>query len=286
MDLLDELERRVVLADGAMGTELLAAGASSETCLEELCVSAPDTIRRIHEAYLAAGAEIIRTNTFGANSVRLARFGLEHRVSEINWTAAQLAKECAKSSGALVGGSVGPLGPSARDDRESLFLEQIGALLDGGARVIFLETFTDLDELLLAVNAKHTLHHCPVVAMLACSPAGLLPDGTSLAEAWQRLKNAEADIVGINCVGNPAETLSARQTGGGISPLACFPSAGLPQITGGRATYSLTPEAFAETALPLTYQGVHLLGGCCGAGPAHLAALHRRLHPLPAVADA
>lgn len=273
MSLLDELQSRVVAADGAMGTELLAAGAPAGGCLEELCVSDEGRVRAVHAAYLAAGARILRTNTFGANAVRLARHGHEHRVGEINWTAAQLARDCAGKD-VIVGGSVGPLGITEAEalargiDREAVFLEQIGALIDGGARLIFLETFTALDELLIAVHVKHSLHHLPVIASIACNSEGRLQDGTMLRDAFTRLRAADADILGVNCVGDPAATLRALEGIDDPGPLAAFPSAGLP--VGHR--YALTPAAFATGAQALAARGVRLLGGCCGVGPAHIAA--------------
>ena len=274
MSLLDDIQTRVIVADGAMGTELLAAGAPVGSCLEELCVSDEDRVRAVHAAYLAAGARILRTNTFGANSVRLAPHGHGHRVGEINWTAAQLARDCA-GAGAIVGGSVGPLGITEAEaltrgiDREEVFLEQIGALIDGGARLIFLETFTALDELLLAIHVKHSLHHLPVIASLACSADGHLPDGTTLRDAFAQLRAADADILGVNCIGDPAATLRALAGIDDPGPLAALPSADLPGPLG----YALTPAAFATGAQALAARGIRLLGGCCGIGPAHIAAL-------------
>ena len=179
MDFLDEFHHRVVIGDGAMGTELLASGVPPGRCLEELCVSQPDLVRGVHERYLAAGARLIETNTFGANAVRLAQHGCEHRVGEINWTAAQLARDVARGRGAYVAGCVGPLGITAEEaatrgiDRHEVFTEQIGALLDGGCQVIFLETFLDVDELLIALEAKQAL--TPYLA--SRDPARLQPAG-------------------------------------------------------------------------------------------------------------
>lgn len=285
MDLLDELQSRVLIADGAMGTELFAAGVPRGTCLEALCLSRPELVQRVHESYLAAGARLLRTNSFGANAVRLAAHGLDHRVNEINWTAAQLAVEAAKPAKARVAGSVGPLGITAAEatargiDRQEAFEEQIGALLDGGARVIVLETFADLDELRLALEAKQSLHHCPAIASLTCNPAGHLPDGTSLAEAFARLHAADADLVGINCVAVSPALLEALAPLPADATLAAFPSAGLPLERDGRLEYLVTPEQFARDGLALAARGARLLGGCCGAGPAHLAALAAAFAP-------
>src|SRR5271170_4104944 len=149
MDLLDELESNIIPGDGAMGTLIMEAGIPIERNFEELCVSQPDLVSGIHAQYVAAGARVIETNSFGANAVRLAKHGLEHRVNEINWSAAQLAKDAARGKGVHVAGSVGPLGiraDQAREqgiDREDVFREQVGALLDGGVNLIFFETFTD-----------------------------------------------------------------------------------------------------------------------------------------------
>jgi methionine synthase I (cobalamin-dependent) len=276
MDFLDELQQRVLLGDGAMGTELLAAGVPPGRCLEELCVSRPELVRGIHEQYLAAGSRVIGTNTFGANAVRLARHGLEGRVNEINWSAAQLARDAVRGTGVHVAGSVGPLGITAEEaaaqgiNRQEVFLEQIGALLDGGCRVIILETFLDVEELLIALNAKHTLHHCPAVALLAGRDAALLQ------EAVEKLWAAEADVVGVNCAdGSATLALLARLSVSG--PLAAFPNAGLPQEDAGELRYPTTPEAFADMGLALSEQGVRLLGGCCGIGPGHIAALAKAL---------
>ena len=283
MDFLDESQHRILPGDGAMGTALMTTDGLADTCLEELCVSRPELVRAVHGQAITAGARLIRTNTFGANAVRLARHGHGHRVGEINWSAAQLAKDAARGTGAHVAGSVGPLGISAAEaeargiDREEVFTDQIGALLDGGARVIFLETFLDLDELLIAVHVKHALHHCPVIASLACPDDGRLPDGTPLAEAFAKLRAADADVVGINCVNGPALAVRLLQNVADTGPLAAFPSAGLPvQREGGRG-WPATPADFANAAGLLARQGVRLIGGCCGTNPAHIAAIAEAL---------
>src|SRR5438067_1043319 len=206
MDLLDELQSRIVPGDGAMGTVLLEANVPLERCFEELCVSRPELIRDIHEKYIAAGARVIETNTFGANAVRLEKYGFENRVNEINWSAAQLTKQTARGKNVYVAGSVGPLGISADQarecniDRAAVFREQIGALLDGGVDLIFLETFSDLDELALALHMKQSLHHCPAVCSMACDEEGRLPSGLPLAEAFAKLRASDAQIVGANCL--------------------------------------------------------------------------------------
>jgi homocysteine S-methyltransferase len=264
-----------------MGTELLAAGVPTGRCLEELCVSQPEIVRGIHERYIAAGARIIETNSFGANAVRLAQHGCEHRVSEFNWTAAQLAKDVARGQGVYVAGSVGPLGISADEaaargiDRHEVFTEQNGALLDGGCQLIFLETFLDPDELLIALDAKQSLHHCPAVALLTGN------DPAAFRTAVAKVRAADAEVVGVNCVDGPL----ALHLLEGLDPgetLAAFPSAGLPQTHDHQLVHPVTPEKFATPAIALAERGVRLLGGCCGVGPAHISALAAALREAAA----
>lgn len=240
--------------------------------MEELCVSEPDRVLAVHTAYIEAGAGLIRTNSFGANAARLAEYGLERRVSEVNWTAAQLARDLAKDARVMVAGSVGPLG-EPRADRRELFLEQIGALLDGGVRTIILETFTDLRELEAALEAKHTLHHCPVIACVTLNEAMTLPDGTALTEAFRQMRDAGADVVGVNCTPLAESLVSAITGADSDQPMAVFGSAGLPADIDGRFAYPISPDAFAAAGVAMAGQGVRLIGGCCGAGPAHIAAL-------------
>ena len=272
MDFLDELQHRVLIGDGAMGTELLAGGVPPGRCLEELCVSQPDIVRGVHERYLDAGARLIETNSFGANAVRLAEHGCEHRVSEINWTAAQLAQDVAKGKGVYVAGCVGPLGITAAEavargiDRHEVFTEQIGALLDGGCQIIFLETFLDAEEWLVALEAKQALHHCPVVALLTES------DPEKFRRAAARVRAADAEVVGVNCV-DGSHALHVLEGLGGDEPLAAFPSAGMPKTHDHQLVYPTSPEAFAANALALAERGVRLIGGCCGVGPLHTAAM-------------
>ena len=278
MDFLDELESRIIPADGAMGTELIAANIPAETCFEELCVSQPDLVCDIHDRYLAAGARLIETNTFGANAVRLARHGLEHRVNEINWSAAQLAKQCVRGKNAYVAGSVGPLGIDAAQagerglDRAAIFREQLGALLDGGVNLIIFETFTDLEELALALYVKQSLHHCPAVCSVVCDENGALPSGISLADAFTKLRALDAEVVGVNCVESATMTRVFNNVpDDGLR--AAFANAGNPKSRDARLVHDTTPDDFAQSARSLANRGVRLIGGCCGTGPRHIAAM-------------
>lgn len=291
MDLLDELSARLLPGDGAMGTLLMDRGIARDRCFEELCVSEPDVINRIHTDYIAAGARIIETNTFGANAVRLARYGLENRVNEINWSAAQLAKEAAGGKQVYVAGSVGPLGITAEEasasgiDRAAVFQDQIGALLDGGARLILFETFTDLEELLIALEVKQSLHHCPSICSMVFSEDGRLGNGASIVEAFEKLRENGADICGVNCVTGPyAMTRVLRHV-----PLdflvSAYPNAGYPRYFEGRYLYNDDPEYFGRATAEIVAQGARIVGGCCGTTPAHIAAITETLKQLQPTAE-
>jgi homocysteine S-methyltransferase len=289
MDLIEELQDRIVPGDGAMGTMILETGVPLERCFEELCVSQPDLIRGIHERYLAAGARLIETNSFGGNAARMAQYGLENRVNEINWTAAKLARDTARGKDVCVAGSVGPLGLTAEQakekgiDRKAVFQEQVGALLDGGVDVIFFETFTDLDELLLALHVKQSLHHCPAICSMACSEEGRLPNGMPLPQAFQKLREAGADILGANCLNGPQAMLRLFQRLPIEGLLSAFPNAGYPKYHDGRYLYYTSPEYFANAARDLAAEGARLIGGCCGIGPQHIAAMVEALKGLEPV---
>ncbi len=292
MDLIDELNSRILCGDGAMGTSLMEqANASFERCLEEFCLSAPEIVTKVHTQYIDAGARVIETNSFGANAARLDRYGLDNKVNEINWTAAQLAKQAARGKNVYVAGSVGPLGladDQARErgiNRRDLFRDQIGALLDGGVDLIFFETFLGLDELSLALEVKQELHHCPALCSLACAEEGRLPDGTSLTDAFDHLRNLGADIVGVNCLNGPHSMLRLLERVE-VRPgelLAAYPNAGYPRYVEGRFLYYSAPDYFARMAREMVGQGVRLVGGCCGTGPAQIAAMAAAIRDLAPV---
>jgi homocysteine S-methyltransferase len=286
MKLLDELEKRVVCGDGAIGTVLLNAGVPLDRCLEELCVSEPGSIQRIHEEYIEAGAQVIETNTFGANALRLARFGLEDRVQEINHAAVAVAKSAVGKKNVCIAGSVGPLGISAEEaavrgiDRSHCFREQITALLDAGVDVIFFETFTDFEEMEIALRAKNTVGDTPEICSFACGPTGQLRCGTMLVDAFARLRDIGAKLMGVNCMNDPREMAALLHQIPAEFPLAVYPTAGNPRREDGRLAYDVTPESFAAFALDLVATGARLLGGCCGTTPRHIAALARVIRDL------
>lgn len=279
MDLLDELENRVLCGDGALGTLLFEAGILPGRCFEELCVTEPERIEKIHQDYVGAGARVIETNTFGANAVRLERFGLEGRVAEINRAAAQIAAKTARGKDVYVSGSVGPLGISGDEalsrgiDRRNCFREQIIALLEGGADLIFFETFMDFEEMEIAFQARTAIDEGLVICSFACASDGLLACGMSLVDAFAKLRELGARIVGVNCVNAADDMVQLLQRVPAEYVLAGFPSAGYPKYHEGRLTYDTAPNDFAQSAREMVAEGVRLVGGCCGTNPKHIAAI-------------
>jgi methionine synthase I (cobalamin-dependent) len=262
-----------------MGTLLLDAGIPLERCFEELCVSEPDRIEAIHRQYINAGARVIETNTFGANAVRLERFGFEGRVAAINHAAAQLAVKTAQGKNVYVAGSVGPLGISGGEaaargiDRAQCFREQVSALLDGGAHLIFFETFMDFEEMEIAFRAGKESSASLAICSFACAPEGRLASGMPLSEAFTKLRDRGAQIVGVNCMNGFHDTAQLLQRVPVEFLVSAYPNAGSPRFSEGRFVYETPPEYFAQAAREMVAAGVRLLGGCCGATPAHIAAI-------------
>ena len=262
-----------------MGTMLLEDGIPLETCFEELCVTQTKRIETIHEQYIRAGARVIETNSFGANAVRLERFGLEGRVAEINRAAAQVASKAALGKDVFVAGSVGPLSVTGEEalsrgvDRASCFREQIKGLLEGGADLIVFETFMECEEMEIAFRAGKDVGAGLVVCSFTCDPEGRISSGLPLADAFARLRALGAPIVGVNCMNGPTGVVQLLQRVPAEYLLAAYPNAGLPRYHEGRFIYQLEPESFAHSARELVAAGARLVGGCCGTNPKHIAAL-------------
>ena len=288
------LASRPLLVDGGLGTLLFSRGVPQRACLEELVITRPEMVGSAHREYLDAGAELIETLTFGANRSRLAVWGLEGQVGAINRRAAQLAREAREVSGrdALVGGSVGPLAspsrgvPIAEAAARAAFREQVEGLLEGGADVIVLETFSDLDQLLLAVDEARRASDAPVIASLTFGEELVLADGTGPAAAAAALAAAGADAVGVNCGAGPAACLDALEVMGapsdGEPARSVMPNAGLSQRLEGRFVYAASPDYFGTVTPRLLEAGARILGGCCGTTPEHIAVMRIALD----VADA
>jgi homocysteine S-methyltransferase len=287
-DFLTALNDGVLCGDGAMGTLLAERGIPSGSCFEELCLERPELILEIHSEYLAAGASVITSNSFGANAQKLASFALESKTAEINRRAASLAREAVMEAGkqSWVAGSVGPLGVSGSEaeargiDREALFREQIAALLDGGCDLILLETFQDPEELLLALQIAKSLGTRPVITLIASPESGRLPGGAWVGDVLETLGNEGADLVGLNCVNGPQAMLRLVEKIAPTRPLAVFPNAGRPFYQEGRISYGTTPEYFADLGRRMVESGAALVGGCCGTSPQHIKALSAALKAL------
>ena len=290
-NLLEILHERIVIGDGATGTYLYELGVPLPACLEEANLTRPDLVARVYREYAEAGAQVIETNSFGANRVRLARFGLEAQVAEINRRAVQVAKEALAGRDVFVGGSVGPLslrpadGEFTADERREFFREQITALLEGGCDLVFLETFTALDELLGALEVFRSLSKIPVVTSLAVSEEGRLASGQTFSEAVKILRAAGADIVGINGTCGPQaciHLLSQIAVDEG-ELLSVYPNAGRPEFYEGRFNYAASPEYFAATLPRWVEEGARLIGGDYGTRPEHVAAMAAAAHDLKPV---
>jgi methionine synthase / methylenetetrahydrofolate reductase(NADPH) len=288
MNLLEELDAHVVCGDGAMGTLLLDRGLPVDRCLEELCLSEPQRIRAIHEEYIAAGARVIETNTFGANAVRLARFGFENRVDEINKAAVKLARDAARAKNVCVTGSVGPLGISAAEaeergiDRANCFREQVTALLDADVDLIFFETFTSLEEMETALHASPPNEKI-IATFFACEPEAVLQGGVPILQAFARCKELGAKIVGANCLNGPRAMVQLLEKIPAGDLLGAYANAGYPRYTEGHYVYPTAPDYFASAAREMAAQGARLIGGCCGTTPLHIAALAKAIVDLAPV---
>jgi homocysteine S-methyltransferase len=288
-----------ILVDGGLGTLLFSRGVPQRACLEELVATHPEMVGAAHREYLEAGAELIETLSFGANRQRLAAWGLEGRVGELNRRAAQLARDAREVSGrdALVGGSVGPLGPPTRGlpvvaeaTARATFREQIEGLLEGGADLIVLETFSDLDQLVLAVDEARRASDAPIIASLTFGEELVLADGSSPAAAAAALAAAGADAVGVNCGAGPAASLDALEAMGrpadGEPARSIMPNAGLSQRLEGRFVYAASPAYFGAVTPRLLAAGARIIGGCCGTTPDHIATMRAALDAAGATASA
>ncbi|MFW6202275.1 MAG: bifunctional homocysteine S-methyltransferase/methylenetetrahydrofolate reductase, partial [Gemmatimonadota bacterium] len=285
-DLLSD--SRPHLFDGGMGTMLYRKGVFINKCYDELNLKAPDLVRDIHRAYLEAGAELLETNTFGANPVKLARHGLEERVREINARAASLAKEVAGER-ALVGGSVGPLGiriepygPTSADEARAHFRAQIDGLLDGGVDFFVLETFSDLLEIRQALAAVREACELPVVCQMTIQENGSTAYGTAPELCAARLDEWGADVIGFNCSVGPHGVLGAVEKVAAVTErrISAQPNAGLPREIDGRKMYMASPEYMAKYAQRLIRAGTKFVGGCCGTTPEHLKRIADAVYAL------
>jgi methionine synthase / methylenetetrahydrofolate reductase(NADPH) len=292
MDLIQS--NRPLVSDGAMGTMLHQRGIGFEECFDALNLTNPDLVSAVHHEYIEAGANIIQTNTFGANCFKLTRHGLENEVAEINRAAVDLARRTiiASSNQILIAGDIGPLGvrlaPFGRvqpEQARAAFYEQILALTDAGIDLFIIETMTDLHELGEAVQAARAVApHIPIVASMTFTRDDRTLLGDSAVHVAQYIHAAGADLIGINCSVGPSQILRLLKEMVAVVPNGQFsvmPNAGWPEQSGGRIMYPATPEYFGEFAEAFCEAGAILIGGCCGTTPAHIRAISAAVQANP-----
>jgi methionine synthase I (cobalamin-dependent)/5,10-methylenetetrahydrofolate reductase len=293
---LTHLAERPLLADGAMGTMLYARGFDFSVCYDALNLSQPEVVLDIHRQYAAAGAEVLETNTFGANAVRLANWNLEGSVTAIAARGVALARQGAREAGrdAYIAGAVGPLGVNlaplgslSADQAYAVFREQITALAEAGAHLLILETFSDLTEIALALRAARDVCDLPIVALMTFNRDQRTLMGITPQQAAHALIAHRPALIGANCSTGPRGVLEVVQgmadalAGDAEGPaLAAVPNAGFPEARGARLFYPATPDYFADYARRFVQAGARLVGGCCGTTPAHIRAMRAALDAL------
>ena len=269
---------RVHLLDGAMGTLLYGRGVFVNICYDELSITRPDLVATVHQEYVQAGAEIIETNTFGANPVKLSSWGLEARTEELNREAVRLARKAAAGR-ALVAGAIGPLGirlepwgPTSIAQSEALFARQVAGLCEGGVDAFVLETFSDPAELAAAFRAVRALSDAPVIAQMTVGEDGKSSYGTDVEQLTRELDELGADVIGLNCSVGPAAMLDAVERMARVTrkPLSAQPNAGVPRTVRDRKIYLASPDYMAAYARRLIDAGARFVGGCCGTTPEHV----------------
>jgi len=276
----------VLIADGATGTQLQKAGLPIGAPSELWVLENPEGVRALHRSYLAAGSDIVLTDTFGGSRPKLEKNGLGDKVKEINCTAAQLARAEAGEQGIVLGdmGPTGsllePLGPLSQEEAVKVFAEQAAALAEGGVDGILIETMSDLNEAIAAVQGARQVTDLPVLVTLSYDSHGRTMMGVKPSKAAKELTALGVDVIGANCGRTLSETLAAIQEIRQAAPdavLMAKPNAGLPHTDGSDSVYDVTPETMAEYAKKFTDLGVKIIGGCCGSNPDHIRAMAKAL---------
>jgi methionine synthase I (cobalamin-dependent)/5,10-methylenetetrahydrofolate reductase len=294
-NLLERLSTEVILADGAMGTMLHSRGVSFDKCFDELNLTNPAAVADVHREYIESGAQLILTNTFGANRFKLSQHGLDTRTAEINKAGVELAKRIVASSfkEVLVAGDVGPLGvriaPFGRvqpEQARAAFAGQIEALCEAGTDLIVIETFSDLFEIQEAVKAAKQVCSLPLVASVTFTRDDRTLLGDDPMKVAHVLNEAGADVIGVNCSGGPSQLLRVLKQMHHAVPDGKFwvkPNAGWPEQVGGRIMYPADPDYFGDYAVSFREAGACIVGGCCGTTPQHIAAMRKALDTSPSV---
>ena len=287
-DFLDILGQRVVVFDGGMGTMLYEKGVFINQCFDELNLKEPSKVEEVHREYVAAGADVIETNTFGANRMKLGLHGLEGRVAEINRAAVRLARAAAGSD-TLVAGAVGPLGTPQRvsgdltgGEMEEIFREQMEALVEEGIDLFVIETIGDLDEMEAALRAARSVAQLPLVAQMTYTDEGVTLSGDTPEAVVERLRPHAVDVLGTNCTIGPKPMLEVVQRLATVhhGKLSAQPNAGFPESVEGRLIYMAAPEYLAKYAKRFVQAGVAVVGGCCGTRPEHVRAMKHAVAPF------
>lgn len=272
---------RVHVMDGAMGTELYASGVFVNVSYDGLNLETPDIVENVHRNYVNAGAEVIETNTFGANPVKLSSYGLADRTEEINCAAVHLARRSAQSR-ALVVGAIGPLGirieplgPTSREEAQEFYHRQVDGLVEGGVDGFVLETFSDLNEMEQAFKAVRSRSPLPVICQVTVGDDACTSYGTSPEDVATEVAGWGADVIGLNCSVGPAVMLDAVERMAEVTdlPLSAQPNAGLPRAVGDRKIYLASPEYMAQYARRMIEAGARFVGGCCGTSPEHIRSI-------------
>ncbi len=300
MNFLDSLRERPLVADGAMGTMINAAGIGFERSFEGLNVQQPDVVLGIHRAFVDAGCDVLETNTFSATTVHLERWGLAGQTADINAAGVRLARQAAAGASrpVFVAGSVGPtgarlapLGPLSVDEARAAYVQQISTLADAGVDLLVLETFADMAELELAIDVAQSVCALPIVASMSFTRdvrtlGGVVPD-----VALRRLRAARVDVIGANCSTGPRgvfEVLSRyadadEGNAGSAMAFSAMPNAGYPESRGERLFFPAPPDYFAEYTERFLASGARLIGGCCGTTPDHIRGVRRAVDEAGAV---
>ncbi|MBN2456225.1 MAG: bifunctional homocysteine S-methyltransferase/methylenetetrahydrofolate reductase [Sedimentisphaerales bacterium] len=287
-NLVELLKHRVVLGDGAMGTMLYQYGIFLNRCFDELNISKPEIIKKVHDGYVRAGADFIETNTFGANELKLVKYGLADKVEQINRAGVEIARDSAGEL-VMVAGSMGPLGREivqhgtiSKSQAAEAFKRQAKALIKAGVDFLILETFSSSKELLIAIGAIRQQTDLPIVAQMTCNENNETIYGQKIEKAITEISNQDVQVVGLNCSVGPSAMLGTFELIKSVTnkPISVQPNAGLPREIDNRTLYMCTPEYMAEYAKRFFEKGARIIGGCCGTTPEHIKEIVRTVKTL------